>query len=1164
MKKSNKTYRISVLVITALLISISLNAATPITDPNAQPPAYLAGMALSTDFLVVDPGLNPTGGGKAYRPWFENGAWQGDLVEHDVSASGVLTTTVDMSSTPPGGADTAAGDNWSARTQLDAMNWDTGRKIITVNSDTTTQVAFRWPNLATAQKTAIDTPNELNPTSPVLDFLRGDRTNEEPAGLKYRTRFSTMGDIMHMTPIYVGKPKELYNFGGYDTFRDGLVGRAPRVYAGANDGMLHVFDAVTGNEVYAYIPSTVVPNLHKLSDLYYNHQYFVDGQITVADAQIGGVWKTILVGGLGAGGQGFFALDITDPDLTDETSVAGTDAKILWEIDSSIELDIGYAYSKPTITRLNDGKWYAVVGNGYSSSTSEAKLLIIDLETGALTRSLATDMSGNSLDPNGLSTPALMDIEGDFKADYAYAGDVDGNMWKFDLTSTTPATWSVMYAGAPFFKAGKTQPITTAPDLAAHPNGGFFVFFGTGKAFNTPDLSDTAIQSIYGLRDDFVTNQASPNLVTQVMTNMTHTNVFDANDQVDNVRVISNNPVDYNPTAPTLPHTGWKIDLPPGERVLVDPIIRAERLQVATTNPSIDGTPENAEAWFLEPFFLNGGTPLSPVFDLYKDTILNDTDNVDANSDGDITDPGDIAMGWQVGNGIVSQPVFGIIGLTVSGTIDTLFINNLILPFVETCTGTCAGGFAGGHMDVDTDAPNGDRATTWSRDVEDGLGGMTDGHVHEYDKDHGVVFTDWFNLEPRRGLKSMDVAKGVSTLGKKLNRIEEVDKSGTDAPSIVPSQQFIVVLTNADLNWGGEITIGTKTWPVVDYQDMMVDILQNGKPLVDPVDGASLVFTLSGIQAGGGTLRIDFDNKAIIDGALLPTVWDCPKGHKDTYNFTTNGGHPEVPAAENKHITKIPSNPTQNGDSELNPYPVATTGYRWRNGALTMQILDATNYTLQDWSFLPQDSSGNVLGGVHAKMYSAPPTSAIGAVVAKGPNESGLLYEGLVYWHYGDLYEDIRTGKRAPCYGVAQGASTWAATVNIERKGLTTGEYLALLGGLDENSPEIIRYFDALAAVEACLASGCSEATLLPLLTELSDATTPISDYVKYRGYARDLIPDSKKLPWDITSNTTTGPIGAKQGVPATVTGTPESPGDTVGPNYVPGRRTWTDLTPSY
>lgn len=1102
--------------------------AADVFDPVSQPPGYAAPIVLSNVDLefrdAIDPDPNP-GGAKAYRPWFEAGTYQGDLIEYDVDTQGNISTSIDLSTSPPGNT----GTNWSARMQLDAMDWDLERKIITANAGT--QVPFRWSALSDSQKSTLDpaTPT-TDPQSPVLNFLRGERINEFPAGT-LRTRYSVLGDIMHSNPVFVGEPKRAYAFGNYGTFKINNKNRAPRVYAGANDGMLHAFDAQTGKEVYAFVPSSLIPNLNQLSSNPYVHSYFVDGQLTEADVQIAGTWKTILVGGMGAGGKGYFILDVTNPELSSESANTGNDLKLIAESSGLGDDDQGYSYSRAAVTRLNDGNWYVIYGNGYNSVNGNAVLYLYNINTGGGIK--IDTVNGSSATPNGLSSPVLVDEDNNSTADVAYAGDIDGNLWKFDLSDPNPVNWGVSFGGSPLYAGSSTQPITVQPDVSEHPTGvGHLVYFGTGRLLTRPEVNNDYEQAVYAIWDNG-TPPVTHDLVTQTLT---ETN-FSAPSGDKRIRTISNNPVDWNI------NTGWTIPLPVGERVLARARFRAFRLQFISINTLVDG----GENWLMEPQYNNGGPPSVPVFNLNEDSVLDDLDKSGA----------DIPGGLHLGTGINSMPVFA----RVRQGVDALFINNLSPPYDNTCTGLCIGGFAGGHIDVDTDSPMGNElcySGTCEND-NDGLGGNTDGHEHEYDEHHGITYVDLFDIEPRRGLTSLDVRDGsLVTMKQQLNGVEEVLKPDGSAAPVSGSQQFIAVIANADLSPGGTLQIGNKEWNVQEYQDMMVDILQNSKPLTD-LDGDSLVFTLDDIKGAGGNgkFRILFDDQAIVEGGLMPTVSECVKGLQDPYNFTKAGGHPAVNTSLNKHITLVPKGVAND------PTP-AVDGYRWRNGTLVLQLLDATNFTLQDWNFMPSDNSGTVTGGVHAKAYNSPPSKTQGAVLAQGPNQSGLLYEVSMYWHYGDLYEDIRVGNIAPCYGV--GAAQWSAAVNIERHGLTLGEYQALLDGLTDTSSIIVDFANANAAVEDCLNDeNCNESTLNALLADLAAAITvteKFEEYVHYRSYvAGGLIPPNKLLSIDqpAVSNSS---LSKKQLTPLVDNTQVDNESLINGLNESAGARSWVDLTP--
>jgi len=365
-----------------------------------------------------------------------------------------------------------------------------------------------------------------------LSFLKGDRSKE---GTLFRKRNTVLGDMIASKPVTVRGARYLSSYAerlhpgsDYAEFVTRQRDRSPRVYVGANDGMLHGFDAATGDETFAFVPTAVFSKLHKLTGKSYqgaHHQFYVDGSPVVADVYIGGEWRTVLIGTLRAGGKGLFALDVTDP--------AGI--KLLWEfqdnsIPNSNAVRLGYSFPQPTVARLHNGKWAVVTGNGYDSTNKnngKAALLIIDMETGKLTKSL--EVTGAEGVANGLSAPKLADFNADGVADFAYAGDLQGNLWRFNLTpedmaapytrqenetNTAEIGFKVSYSNKPIFKAvtasGARQPITAAPSIIRHPTlHGYLVVFGTGKYFEEGDKDGSSTtQSIYGIWD---TDTLNPN-----------------------------------------------------------------------------------------------------------------------------------------------------------------------------------------------------------------------------------------------------------------------------------------------------------------------------------------------------------------------------------------------------------------------------------------------------------------------------------------------------------------------------------------------------------------------------------------------------------------------------------------------------------------------------
>lgn len=479
----------------------------------------ISGRSTTGSSPAVNSGVGDDGTGYAYQASYAaDQNWAGNLTAtmKSLDALGNLSIT----------------QIWSAKEKLDAKAINS-RNIKMAEPGDSDLVDFKWSNLSDDQKDDLNRDpdrgdNEDSLGSERLSFLRGDRAQE---GSKFRERMSVLGDMVNSKPITVRGARYLTGQANriegsdskYEEFVAEHKGRAPMVYVGANDGMLHGFNANTGDEMFAFVPSAVFKNLHKLTGTGYGeatHQFFVDGSPVVADVFINDKWRTVLVGTLGAGGKGMFALDVTDPAAI----------TLLWEFNKdkleTEDVKLGYTYSQPTIARLHNGKWAAVMGNGYAAAGSEngkASLLIIDMETGDLTKNIVVEGAVGT--PNGMSTPKLADINADGIADYAYAGDLQGNMWRFDLApdngdANNPflrkvapragetVEFQASFAGNPLFVVkdsdGNRQPITAAPSIVRHPTGnGYIIVAGTGRFYAEGDqngLADSK-QSIYGIWD---------------------------------------------------------------------------------------------------------------------------------------------------------------------------------------------------------------------------------------------------------------------------------------------------------------------------------------------------------------------------------------------------------------------------------------------------------------------------------------------------------------------------------------------------------------------------------------------------------------------------------------------------------------------------------------
>ncbi len=404
---------------------------------------------------------------KIFNAKFDTSKWSGELEAIAITSTGVASTP-----------------SWSASSLIPAP---TSRNIITRSGGSA--VAFQWGNLSASDKTAMI-------SSDVVDYIRGMRISEQQNGGALRNRQTVLGDIVDSTPAYVLDS---------DT-----------IYVGANDGMLHGFNANTGIELFAYIPSAVIPTLANLSSPTYSHAYYVDGDIAVSSkAQTSN--RNYLVSLLGRGGKGLFALDVTNP-----TTFATSD--VMWEYFNSADNDLGYMLGTPIIAKMNNGSMVAIVGNGYNSISGKALLYVFDLTSGALIKKFDTLVGTD----NGMGTPGVLDVDSDGDIDYIYGGDLKGNVWKIDVSSANTTAWDFSFKSGttpqPLFIAkdgsGTAQPITTSltpvmDNVAGDANfGKLFLFFGTGAYFRSTDSADTQVQTMYGLIDTNV-QISSRSLLTQ-------------------------------------------------------------------------------------------------------------------------------------------------------------------------------------------------------------------------------------------------------------------------------------------------------------------------------------------------------------------------------------------------------------------------------------------------------------------------------------------------------------------------------------------------------------------------------------------------------------------------------------------------------------------------
>ena len=489
----------------------------------------MAGAALSASQLSAT-----TGGATTYQGSYDAATWSGDVVASRVNR--VTDDTPDLTSL------------WSAAAKIAAQG-SGGRRIVTLSPTDKSKVAptpaelvatpFLWGNLSATQKLDLSRTAEVPDGDSadgerVLNYLRGDRTYETTAASSklYRQRGKLLGDIVDSKVVYLGKPAGSYSDSynpGYSQFKTDYAGRKPLIFVGANDGMLHAFDASetsdAGKEVFALVPHSVfrgpdnnpeVSGIQALARKTYSHRYYMNATPEIRDVDIartGGKlssfspslasdWRTLLVAGQGKGGHSFVAMDVTSISSTvSESDIAG---RVLWEFTHP---DMGFSFGRPLIAKTARWGWVVVLTGGYNNvngtKPGQGAIFVLNAKTGALLGSAPIYTgSGTALSPAGLAqiegyTPSYQD----YTLDYVYGGDLDGNLWRFDFTSADndlPAVKKI----AEFIEGGTRQPVTTAPKVEYSAEDlKRYVFVGTGRLLENVDLTNSKQQTMYAVRD---------------------------------------------------------------------------------------------------------------------------------------------------------------------------------------------------------------------------------------------------------------------------------------------------------------------------------------------------------------------------------------------------------------------------------------------------------------------------------------------------------------------------------------------------------------------------------------------------------------------------------------------------------------------------------------
>lgn len=497
---------------------------------------------------------------------------------------------------------------WRAEALLDARtNADMANRVVLTYNGAEGR-SFDWVNLSSSQQDAIRGTDSVATGTARIAYLKGDRTLETAAG-GMRVRSSRLGDIVNSNIWFTGRPTRMtIDLPGHSSFRTANAGRTPVLWVGGNDGMLHGFNATNGQEVLAYVPAGLYGTaanspLRSLTQPNYSHRYYVDGSPFTGDVNVAQTgtpnWRTLLVGTLGAGGKGYFVLDVTNPASFVNPGNAASNV-VLLDRTATNDADIGHIFAPPVvdeltlsrseqIVRVNDSgtsraRWAVILGNGFNSTNQRPVLLVQYLDGDRQLLTIPVTGAGYAGQGNGLGAPRTVDLNGDGKVDMVYAGDLRGNLWKFDLTSPNPGLWRVSFSGNPLFTTSAPQPITTAPIWKVGPDGtGLQVLFGTGRNVTVADPGSTDVQTVYSLWDQSTFAASSGGgSATVTVTDGTRigTGTSSLIQQTQNTAApgaefftTSTNAVPYDRANPTGPR-GWYFNLPVSrERVISNPMI---------------------------------------------------------------------------------------------------------------------------------------------------------------------------------------------------------------------------------------------------------------------------------------------------------------------------------------------------------------------------------------------------------------------------------------------------------------------------------------------------------------------------------------------------------------------------------------------------------------
>jgi type IV pilus assembly protein PilY1 len=555
-------------------------------------------------------------GNVKYLPKYKSVSWWGDVQAFALDVKG--------NETNPGVPVWSAAAKLSAALQKDGEG---ARKLVTWDASKQAGVAFSWAAMGTDNQALVGSDN-------LTRYVRGDKSNEG-AGKPFRSRADQyLGDYINAPPVFV---KDLIDMsysglsdkgaaGSYAAYLAAKRARPTTLLAvGGNAGVLSAFHGQTGEEVFGYVPRGGLAKLRQIASKDYGtpdnfHQYFVDGPVSETDAYVKGTWANLLVGSMGAGGRSVFGLQVPTADPT-----ALDTASVLFEF--SDDPDLGHVMAPAFTGYVPGAGWFAFFGNGVYSPNGQAVLMAMNLETRVVTK-LAVPTSG----ANGLMGVRL--LRNSSRDVYAiYAGDLQGNVWRFDLVAGGTSNWRIGLGALPLFKTdGSQQPVVTTPITVPHPDGGRMVLFGTGRLIDLADANSTSLQTFYGVWDKTTDGAASSSSNpfqaqydsgTSLRTLLQQQTIYTP--PVNGFYSISTNAVDWSQ------RWGWYLDLTiqAGQRVVYPPQTVVDYVYFGSIAPggeaqACDTKPGKGYNFLVSG--VTGGAATVPVFDTNGDGVIDSQD----------------------------------------------------------------------------------------------------------------------------------------------------------------------------------------------------------------------------------------------------------------------------------------------------------------------------------------------------------------------------------------------------------------------------------------------------------------------------------------------------------------------------------------------------------